>query len=77
MRSQGLDHNLLATHFSSITSSVIVDKSLEYTFFLNVVSLIVALEVIIRDGREKLLVKVEACCDYAVNALTPAKMRSA
>lgn len=56
---------------------MIVDKSLEYTFFLNVVSLIVALEVIIRDGREKLLVKVEACCDYVVNALTPAKMRSA
>lgn len=52
---------------------MIVYKSLEYTFFLNVDSLIVALEVIIRDAREKLMVKGEAYCDYAANVLTAAK----
>lgn len=50
---------------------------MEYTFFLNVHSLIVALEAIIRDAREKLMVKVEACCDYAANVLTAEKMGSA
>ena len=77
LRLQALDHSLLATHFSSITSSVIVYKSLEYTFFLNVDSLIVALEAIIRDAREKLMVKGDAYCDYAANLLTAAKMGSA
>lgn len=50
---------------------------MEYTFFLNVHSLIVALEAIIRDAREKLMVKLEACCDYAANVLTAEKMGSA
>lgn len=77
LRLQALDHSLLATHFSSITSSVTVYKSLEYTFFLNVDSLIVALEAIIRDAREKLMVKGDAYCDYAANLLTAAKMGSA
>lgn len=40
-------------------------------------SLIVALEAIIRDAREKLMVKGEAYCDYAANVLTAAKMGSA
>ena len=86
-RSQGMDHTLLeamqcgkpllATHFSSITWSVIVDKSLGWTFFPNVPSLVAALEAVVRDGRDKLRGKGEACREYAADVFTATKMGSA
>lgn len=87
LRSQGLDHTLLeamqcakpllATHFSSITWSVIIDKAFGYTFSPNVDSLTVAIESVIRDGKEALRRKGEACLEYASYMFTAEKMASA
>lgn len=87
LRSQGLDLTLLeamqcakpllATRFSSITRSVIVDKALGYTFSPNVEALVVALETVISDGKEVLLAKGAACKEYASSLFTATKMGSA
>ncbi|KAH8965158.1 hypothetical protein BDL97_04G104000 [Sphagnum fallax] len=86
LRSQGLDHTLLeamqcgkpllATHFSSITWSVIINKNFGYTFSPNVESLITALESVIQDGKETLQTKGLVCLDYASFMFTATKMGS-
>lgn len=87
LRSQGLDLTLLeamqcakpllATRFSSITRSVIVDPSLGYTFSPNVDALVSALETVIRDGKDVLRTKGEACKEYAASLFTATKMGTA
>jgi glycosyltransferase involved in cell wall biosynthesis len=64
LRTQGLDTTLLealqcgkpllATHFSSITWSVIINKAIGSTFAANAEAMVAALESTIRDGRAKL-----------------------
>ena len=87
LRSQGLDLTLLeamqcgkpllATRFSSITKTVIVDKALGYTFSPNVEALVSALEMVVRDGKEVLRAKGAVCKDYAESIFTASKMGSA
>lgn len=87
LRSQGLDHTLLeamqcgkpllATHFSSITWSVVVSQQLGYTFSPNVDALTAALLTVIRDGRDVLRRKGLMCRHYANLMFTATKMGSA
>lgn len=87
LRAQGLDITLLeamqcgkpllATHFSSIVWSVITDKKIGYTFSPNVQSLVVALEKVIKDGKDKLREKGQTCLAYASKMFTAKKMASA
>ncbi|KAJ7554226.1 hypothetical protein O6H91_06G132000 [Diphasiastrum complanatum] len=87
LRAQGLDHTLLeamqcgkpllATHFSSITRSVIVSKDVGYTFSPNVGSLVRTMENVIKDGNKVLKQKGEKCLDYASLMFTASKMGTA
>ncbi|CAM6126447.1 unnamed protein product [Calypogeia fissa] len=87
LRSQGLDHTLLeamqcgkpllATKFSSITWSVVISKDFGYTFSPNTESLIYALNEVIRDGKEMLRKKGEACLTYASIMFSATKMGAA
>lgn len=86
LRSQGLDHTLLeamqcgkpllATHFSSITWSVIINKNFGYTFSPNVESLTAALESVVKDGKDTLRRKGQTCLGYASYMFTATKMGS-
>ncbi|KAJ7571192.1 hypothetical protein O6H91_01G154200 [Diphasiastrum complanatum] len=87
LRSQGLDHTLLeamqcgkpllATHFSSITRSVIVHKDLGYTFSPNAESLTKALRAVIKDGKKNVRKKGQKCLEYASLMFTASKMGTA
>ncbi|XP_002963408.2 uncharacterized protein LOC9643618 [Selaginella moellendorffii] len=87
LRSQGLDHTLLeamqcgkpllATHFSSITWSVVVSSDFGHTFSPNVDSLEQAMEAVIAQGRDTMRRKGELCRDYASLMFTATKMGAA
>eukprot|EP00250_Pteridium_aquilinum_P014328 c21918_g2_i1 orf=298-1734(+) len=87
MRAQGLDHTLLeamlcgkpiiATHFSSITRSIIVDQTMGYTFATNVPSLLASLRKVVDDGRQVLQEKGMSCYQRASLLFTATKMASA
>jgi glycosyltransferase involved in cell wall biosynthesis len=84
LRAQGLDLTLLeamqcgkpllATHFSSIVTSVINNKDFGYTFSPNVDALTTALESVVRDGKDKLQFMGQACLAYASKMFTAEKM---
>lgn len=86
LRAQGLDHTLLeamqcgkpllATHFSSITWSVIVSRDLGYTFSPNVDALSRTLHSVLADGRQVLRRKGVACHSYASLMFTATQMAS-
>ncbi|MCO5584091.1 hypothetical protein L7F22_038014 [Adiantum nelumboides] len=87
LRAQGLDLTLLeamqcgkpllATHFSSITWSVIVRRELGYTFSPNVDALVRGLQTVLADGRAALRRKGVACHAYASLMFTATQMTSA
>eukprot|EP01018_Ginkgo_biloba_P034425 Gb_14433 [translate_table: standard] len=87
LRAQGLDHTLieamlcgkplLATHFSSITRSVIVNGDYGYTFSPRFESLRMGLLRVIEDGKEVLEKKGLACWQRASVLFTANKMASA
>lgn len=84
LRAQGLDLTLLeammcgkpllATRFSSITRSVVVDGSVGYTFSPNVASLAAALRQVVGDGKEVLAAKGRGAYRTATQIFTAAKM---
>lgn len=87
LRAQGLDHTLmeamlcgkplLASHFSSITKSVVVSGDFGYTFSPRLESLRVALVRVIEDGKWILEKKGAACRSRAQELFTAVKMASA
>ncbi|KAJ7554835.1 hypothetical protein O6H91_05G011200 [Diphasiastrum complanatum] len=87
LRAQGLDHTLLeamqcgkpllATRFSSIMKSVIVNSDLGYFFSPNVDSLSEALRSVIRDGKDSLKMKEKFRRSYASVMFTATKMGAA
>ncbi|MCO5607797.1 hypothetical protein L7F22_061998 [Adiantum nelumboides] len=87
LRAQGLDHTLLeamlcgkpilATHFASITRSLIVHPSLGYTFHPSVPSLLASLRFVMDDGRQALQDKANVCYQRASSLFTATKMASA
>ncbi|KAJ7554831.1 hypothetical protein O6H91_05G011100 [Diphasiastrum complanatum] len=87
LRAQGLDHTLLeamqcgkpllATHFSSIMKSVIVNSDIGYIFAPNVDSLGEALRSVIRDGKDNMKMKGKFCRSYASVMFTATKMGAA
>lgn len=87
LRAQGLDHTLieamlcgkplLASHFSSITKSVLVSGDFGYTFSPRLESLRGALEGVIEDGKWVLENKGLACRSRAEELFTAVKMASA
>lgn len=87
LRSQGLDHTLLeamlcgkpllATHFSSITRSIIISKNVGYTFSPNAPSLLGALRLVVKEGKQALEQKGQFCFQRASLLFTATKMASA
>jgi len=87
LRAQGLDHTLmeamlcgkplLASHFSSITKSVLVSGDFGYTFSPKLGSLRTALDTVIEDGKWVLEKKGAACRRRAEELFTAVKMASA
>ncbi|KAH7426603.1 hypothetical protein KP509_10G008100 [Ceratopteris richardii] len=88
LRAQGLDHTLveamlcgrpvLATHFSSIVRSLrLQEEELGYTFAPNVPSLLAAMRIAVRDGRDVLRRKGRGCYERASLLYTATKMASA
>ncbi|KAI5069877.1 hypothetical protein GOP47_0016178 [Adiantum capillus-veneris] len=87
LRAQGLDHTLLeamlcgkpilATHFSSITTSLIVNPSMGYTFHPNVPSLLASMRSLMTDGKQALQKKGKLCHQRASSLFTATKMASA
>lgn len=87
LRSQGLDLTLMeallcgkalmATHFGSITWSVIISKEFGSTFAPNVGAITVALEGAIRDGSEKLALGAQTRVEYARMMFMQEKMGAA
>jgi len=84
LRPQGLDLTLmevmmigkplLASRFPSIKGSVIVDDEFGYMFSPNVDSLLEALEEVVKDGKERLARRGNACREYANSRFTSKKM---
>lgn len=87
LRSQGLDTTLLeamqcgkpvlATRFSSITWSVIINSDFGYTFSPNVEAMVAAMEDVISQGRTSLEAKASTRQEYAKLMFTASKMGSA
>lgn len=84
LRAQGLDLTLLeammcgkpllATRFSSITRSVVVNDGVGYTFSPNVASLAAALRKVVGDGKQVLAAKGRRAYRTASQIFTAAKM---
>ena len=84
LRPQGLDLTLmeammigkplLASRFPSIKGSIIVDDEFGYMFSPNVDSLLEALEQVVKDGKERLERRGNACREYANSMFTAKKM---
>ncbi|GLJ42265.1 hypothetical protein SUGI_0874940 [Cryptomeria japonica] len=87
LRAQGLDHTLLeamlcekpllATHFSSITRSVVLSEEFGYTFSPTHESLKKRLERVLEDGKKVVEKKGRACRRRATLLFTGEKMASA
>lgn len=84
LRPQGLDLTLmeammigkplLASRFPSIKGSIVVDDEYGYMFSPNVDSLLEALEEVVKDGKERLARRGNACREYANSMFTARKM---
>ncbi|WCJ32239.1 UDP-Glycosyltransferase superfamily protein [Euphorbia peplus] len=87
MRPQGLDLTLIeamqcgkaivSPNYPSIVGTVILNGDYGYTFSPNVKSLVEALEVVIKDGKQILEKKGKSCKEYALSMFTAQKMASA
>ncbi|OVA18393.1 Glycosyl transferase [Macleaya cordata] len=84
LRPQGLDLTLmeammsgkpvLASRFPSIKGTIVVDDEFGFMFSPNVESLLEALEVVVKEGSERLARRGKACQKYASSMFTARKM---
>ncbi|RWR89246.1 putative glycosyltransferase [Cinnamomum micranthum f. kanehirae] len=84
LRPQGLDLTLmeamqcgkpiLATRFPSIKGSIVVDDEFGHMFAPNIESLLESLEVVVKEGPERLAMRGKACREYASSMFTARKM---
>jgi glycosyltransferase involved in cell wall biosynthesis len=84
LRPQGLDLTLmeammsgkplLASRFPSIKGTLLVDDEYGFMFSPNVESLLEALEVVVKEGPQRLARRGKACREYAASMFTAKKM---